>query len=105
MYNCFLRRFCIKHLERNLVAAHGDELKNDLRDLAHAPTKAEADAVLAKMRVMNATATHYIETQFTPASAWQVSQFNSPHWGTLTSNQVKPNIIFISFIKTEYYFY
>ena len=21
MYNCFLRRFCVKHLERNLVAA------------------------------------------------------------------------------------
>ncbi len=43
MYDYVLRRFCVKHLERNLLAerAPGEDFKNLLWKLADAPTQAD----------------------------------------------------------------
>jgi hypothetical protein len=84
-------RFCVVHLERNLTAKHapGKAFTNLLWKLADAPTQADARRTLEEMRDLNPTATEYVETNFVPASAWQVSLFDSPHWGTRTSNQVQ----------------
>jgi hypothetical protein len=57
MYDYVLRRFCVKHLERNLVSEHEKDLKNLLWRLADVPTQADARGVLEDMRALNPTAT------------------------------------------------